>query len=159
MLRFKVLVPALPLIAAAVIARLELAPSPQPCIAVGGDSVALGSGPYPADLHVDFTDDPALATVRVGLAESPETADLVVVDDSAASDDVGCSVTAATQVVAIAADPSHLAPRIYLAEGRAAAGSADYRIFVRSSRVTAKQAAALLVGAHAREPHPVDAIL
>ncbi|WP_315778166.1 MULTISPECIES: hypothetical protein [unclassified Bradyrhizobium] len=62
MLRFKVLVSAVPLIAAAVIAQLELAPSPQPCIAVGADSVSLGSAPFHADLHVDFTDDPARAT-------------------------------------------------------------------------------------------------
>ena len=147
MLRFKVLVSAVPLIAAAVIARLELAPSPKPCIAVGADSVALGSAPYPADLHVEFTDDPALATIHVALADSPETADFVVVDDAPTNEDQGCGVTAATQVVAIAAEPSSGGPLIYLARDSATSGAADYRIFVRSSRVTTREAAALLVGA------------
>ncbi|MGJ5177986.1 hypothetical protein ACQR16_27020 [Bradyrhizobium oligotrophicum] len=158
MLRFKVLVSAVPLIAVAVIAKLELAPSPQPCIAVGADTVALGSAPFHPDLRVDFTDDPALATVRVALAENPETADFVVVDDAPIGEDQGCGLTAATQLVSLAADPPADAPRIYLARDDGADGPADYRIYVRSSRVTAREAAALLVGArrHASsQPHAV----
>ncbi|CCD96499.1 conserved exported hypothetical protein [Bradyrhizobium sp. ORS 375] len=148
MLRFKVLVSAVPLIAAAVFAKLELAPSPQPCIAVGADSVALGAAPFRADLHVEFTDDPALATVRVALAENPETADLVVVDDAPAKEGEGCGLSAARQVVAIAADPRPGSPLIYLVRDDASDGPADYRIYVRSSRVTAEEAAALIVAAH-----------
>ncbi|WP_257167621.1 hypothetical protein [Bradyrhizobium sp. SRS-191] len=147
MLRFKVLVSAAPLIAAAVFARLEWAPSPQPCIAVGADAVALGSTPFPADLHVDFTDDPALATVRVAVSDSPETADLVVVDDGPVKEHQGCAMSATTGFVAIAADPRPDAPLIYLARDGEGDRRADYRIFVRSSRLTAREAAALLVGA------------
>ena len=158
MLRLKVIVSTLPLIAVAVIARLELAPPPQSCRAVVADGAAPGANPFPADLHVEFTDDPALATIRVALADSPETADLVVVDDAPGNEDRGCGMTA-TQAVAIAADPSHRVPRIYLAKDGTSGGPADYRIFVRSSWVTAQQAAALLVGAHLPGPDPIDAIL
>ncbi|CCE03029.1 hypothetical protein [Bradyrhizobium sp. STM 3809] len=158
MLRFKVIVSAVPLIAAAVLARTELAPSPQPCIAVGADSVTLGAAPFHADLHVDFTDDPAQATVRVALAESPETADLVVVDDTPATDDQGCGLTAATKVVAIAAEPHLDAPLIYLIRDDAADGPADYRIYVRSSHVTAREAAALIVAARRHDP-PANPVL
>ncbi|NPU11704.1 hypothetical protein HL666_13110 [Bradyrhizobium sp. 83002] len=159
MLRFKVLVSAVPLIAAAVFAKLELAPSPQPCIAVGADTVSLGSAPYPADLHVDFTDDPAQATVRVALAERPETADFVVVDDAPAQEDRGCRISAATQLVAIAADPLPGAPRIYLGVDGAADGDFDYRIYVRSSRTTAREVAALIVAARGHASSPANPVL
>nr|WP_041755964.1 hypothetical protein [Bradyrhizobium sp. ORS 278] len=159
MLRFKVLVSAVPLIAAAVFARIELAPSPQPCIAVGADGVALGEAPYHADLHVDFTEDPALATVRVALTDSPDAADLVLVDDAPGNEDRGCGMTSATQVVATAADPHPDAPLIYLIRDDAADGPADYRIYVRSSRVTAEQAAALLVAARNHPTSPANPVL
>ncbi|BAM86250.1 signal peptide [Bradyrhizobium oligotrophicum S58] len=142
MLRFKVLVSAVPLIAAAVIAKIELAPSPQPCIAVGADTLALGSAPFHADLHVDFTDDPALATVRVALADDPGTADFVVVDDAPVTEARDCGMTAATDAVGLTADPLASAPLIYLARDKAGDGTADYRIYVRSSRLTARNHAA-----------------
>ncbi|MGJ5065448.1 hypothetical protein [Bradyrhizobium oligotrophicum] len=158
MLRFKVIVSAVPLIAAVVIAKVELAPSPQPCIAVGADSASLGSAPFHADLHVDFTDDPALATVRVALAESPETADVVVVDDAPVKEDQGCGITAAAQVVAIAADRLAGSQRIYLARDDAD-GRADYRIYVRSSHMTAGDAAALIVAARNHSSSPANPVL
>jgi hypothetical protein len=150
MLRFKVLIAALPLIAvAAIVARLEASPTARPCIPVGAGNVEIGSEPWHADLHVDFTDDPKLATVRVGLADSADTADFVLVDDGAEVDDKACDATAATQSVAIAADPTHRSALIYLAQD----GPADYRVFVRSSRFSIRDAAALIVGAHARDQH------
>src|SRR5258707_1225840 len=65
MLRFKVLVSAVPLFIAAVFARGELLPGPRPCIAIGEESVQIAAMPWQAELHVSFTNDPALATVRV----------------------------------------------------------------------------------------------
>ncbi len=158
MLRFKILVSIVPLIAVAIFARNALSSPPRPCIAVGAGTVELGTDPWHADLHVDFTDDPAQATVRVALADSPETADFVVVDDSAdsgAADGNACGGTAATQFVAIATDPGKHTPLIYLAES----GPADYRIFVRSNRFSAREAAALIVGAHAGNTRLADSVL
>jgi len=154
MLRFKVLIAAAPLIAvAAIVARLEASPAARPCIPVGAGNVEIGSEPWHADLHVDFTDDPKLATVRVGLADSADTADFVLVDDGAEIDDKAFDTTAATQSVAIAADPTHRSALIYLAQD----GPADYRVFVQSSRFTIRDAAALIVGAHAHDQRVADA--
>jgi hypothetical protein len=153
MLRLKVLIAAVPLIAAAaIIARLEASPAAAPCLAVGAGTGEAGSEPWVADLHVDFTDDPKLATVRVGVADSADAADLVVVDDGAEAENTACSVTAAVQSVAMAADPALPSPLIYLAQD----GAADYRVFVQSRRFSLRDAAALIVSAHAHERHVGD---
>ena len=72
MSRFKVLVSAAPLIAAATVARIEYFPAAQPCVALGPGTVEIASIPWHADLHVSFTDDPRLATVRVAISECAE---------------------------------------------------------------------------------------
>ena len=99
--------------------------------------------PWRADLHVAFTDDPAAATVRVQISESPEAADFAVVDDVDSAESGACEANAATRLVAISADPAVGAPVIYLSHD----GPADYRIFVRSKSFTVRDAAALVVGA------------
>jgi hypothetical protein len=143
MLRFKVLFSIVPLMAAAVMARFELTPGPQPCVAVGSDAMRIATSPWHADLHVGFTDDPSLATVRVALADSADTADFAVVDDIGDAEDNGCAITQATRFVLISDSPPDGAPVIYLSQG----GPAEYRIFVRSKRMTEWEAAALIVGA------------
>ena len=105
MLRFKILVSVVPLMVAAILARVELVPGPRPCIAVGDQSVQIASMPWHADLHVSFTDDPAAATVRVQIAENAEAADFAVVDDVDSAEENVCEINAATQFVAISAEP------------------------------------------------------
>jgi hypothetical protein len=158
MLRFKILVSAVPLLVAAILAGVEFFPSPRPCIALGAGNLEIGSPPWHADLHVSFTDDPRLATVRVAIADNPETADFTVVDDvDSVDDNNACDTTPATQFVAIAARASTSnTPVIYLTHDDAAA---DYRIYVHSLRFTAREAAALIVGAHDQRPHLADAAL
>ena len=144
MLRFKILASAVPLMIAAVFARGGLLPGPHPCIAVGETSLQIASVPWRADLHVSFTDDPAFATVRVQISDSAEAADFAVVDDVDTAEDGACEANAATKLVAISASPpSDNAPVIYLSHD----GPADYRIFVRSKTFSAREAAALIVGA------------
>jgi hypothetical protein len=149
MLRFKILASAVPLILAGVFARSELLPGPRPCIETGGLSVQIATAPWHADLHVGFTDDPAAATVRVQIVENVETADFAVVDDAGSTDANGCEANPGMRLVAVAAYPSASQPIIYLSRD----GGADYRIFVRSKTFSARDAAALIVGAnggHAR---------
>jgi hypothetical protein len=149
MLRFKILVSAVPLILAGVFARSELLPGPRPCIETGGVSVQIAPAPWHADLHVGFTDDPAAATVRVQIVENAEAADFAVVDDVDSADANACEANPAMRLVAVAAHPSASQPIIYLSRD----GGADYRIFVRSKTFSARDAAALIVGAnggHAR---------
>jgi hypothetical protein len=155
MLRFKILVSVVPLLVAGLLARVALFPGPRPCIAVGDQTVQITSAPWHADLHVSFTDDPAAATVRVKLTDSPDEADFTVVDDVDSAEDNACETTPVTQLVAISAERSAAAPVIYLTRD----GPADYRIFVRSSTVTARDAAALIVGAHGGHPHLAAASL
>jgi hypothetical protein len=148
MLRLKILASVVPLLFAAVFARGDFLPGARPCIATGEGSVQLTSLPWQAQSHVSFTHDPALATVRVQLTANAATADFVVLDDidsaegPAASD--GCEVNAATRFVAISAAPSASEPVIYLSPD----GPADYRIFVSSKHFSARDAAALIVGAN-----------
>jgi hypothetical protein len=143
MLRFKILASVIPLLVAAMFARGGLLPRPHPCISVGEASVQIAELPWRADLHVSFTDDPALATVRVQLSDSAEAADFVVIDDVDTPEAGACAATTATRLVAISATPAGTAPVIYLSTS----GPADHRIYVRSKTFTTRDAAALIVGA------------
>jgi hypothetical protein len=143
MLRFKILASAVPLIVAAVFARGGLLPGPRPCITIADTSVQITSVAWQAQLHVSFTSDPAAATVRVQISDSADAADFAVIDDVGSAEAGACEATAATRFVAISASRSVSAPVIYLSDN----GPADYRIFVRSKTFTARDAAALIVGA------------
>jgi hypothetical protein len=149
MLRFKVLVSVIPLIVSAILARVEFFPGARPCIAVGTGTVEIASAPWHADLHVSFTGDPRLATVQVAISDDAESADFAIVDDVGTIDDNACEATPATQFIAISRKGSAAAPIIFLSHGD---GPADYRIFVRSRRISAREAAALIVGAHSQRP-------
>jgi hypothetical protein len=143
MLRFKILASVVPLIAVALFARGGLLPGPHPCIEIAETSVQIASMPWQAQLRVSFTDDPALATVRVQMADSADAADFAVVDDVDTAEAGACAANPAARLVAISANPSADAPVIYLSSD----GPADYRIFVRSKTFSAREAAALIVGA------------
>ena len=143
MLRFKILASAVPLLALAMLARGTVLPGSRPCIAVGDIPAQIALMPWQADLHVSFTDDPALATVRVQISDNAEAADFVVIDDIDSSEAGACPANAATRLVAISASASAGEPVIYLSPE----GPADYRVFVRSKTFSARDAAALIVGA------------
>ena len=143
MLRFKILASVIPLAVAGFFARGDLLPGAQPCIAVADMSVQLTSLSWQAGRHVSFTNDPALATVRVQISDSAEAADFAVIDDIDNGEAGGCQTNPATQLVAISAGPAASEPVIYLSSD----GPADYRIFVRSRTFSARDAAALIVGA------------
>ncbi|WP_036047607.1 hypothetical protein [Bradyrhizobium sp. Tv2a-2] len=153
-LRYKILLSAVPLVAAATFAGVEVFDSPRPCIAVGAATLEIGSEPWHADLHVSFTDDPALATVRVALTDDAAGADFAVIDDVASNDDNACGTTPSTQFIAVSAEPTKAAPVIYLAQD----GPADYRIFVNSKHFTPREAAALIVGARSAQPQLAAAL-
>ncbi len=155
MLRLKILASVVPLLVAGIFARSEMSSATQPCIAVGETSVQIAPTPWQAQTRVSFTENPAVATVRVQIADSAEAADFVVIDDAEGGEANACEATAATKFIGIANDPSPSAPVIYLSQD----GGADYRIFVRSKTFTARDAAALIVGASARHPRLAAASL
>ena len=159
MLRFKVLASVVPVVAVALFARGELLPGSHPCIAIANTSVEIASLPWHADLHVAFTDDPKLATVRVAVTDNADAADFAVIDDVDTDEDNACEPTPATQFIAISAKPSVAAPVIYLSRDKDDEATADYRIFVRSQHFTVREAAALIVGAHGQPPRLAAAAL
>lgn len=143
MLRFKILASVVPLAVAAVFARGEFLSGPRPCIEVGGAALQIASIPWSAQLHVSFTDDPRLATVRVQVTDSAEAADFTVIDDIDDSEAGACESNAVPQLIAISSDPSPTDPVIYLSHD----GPSDYRIFVQSKTFSTRDAAALIVSA------------
>ncbi len=155
MLRFKILASTIPLILAAIFARGDLSSATHPCISTGENSVQLGASPWQAQLHVAFTEDPAQATVRVQIVESADVADFAVVDDADGAEADACTVTAATRFIAISSVDATNGPVIYLSSE----ANADYRVFVKSRSFTARDAAALIVGAHAGRGRMVQATL
>jgi hypothetical protein len=143
MLRFNILASVVPLAVAAVFARGEFAGSPRPCIEVGGTSLQIAALSWQAERHVSFTSDPGRATVRVQISDSAEAADFTVIDDIDTAETGACQSPSPPQLVAISATPSESDPIIYLSND----GPADYRIFVHSKSFSARDAAALIVGA------------
>ncbi len=148
MLRFKILASTIPLALAAFLTRGDLVTGARPCISTSETTIQIATMPWQAQSHVSFTSDPLRATVRVQIVDSAETADFVVLDDVDAAEPDACSVTAATRFIGIADTSASSEPVIYLSEQ----GDADYRIFVKSHSFTARDAAALIVGAHGRSP-------
>jgi hypothetical protein len=149
MLRLKILASAVPLLVVAFFARDGILPGAHPCIAIANTSVEIADLPWNADLHVAFTDDPALATVRVQITESAEAADFALVDDTDNAEPGSCDANPATRAVSISGAAESGIPVIYLSQD----GPADYRIFVRSRTFSLRDAAALVVGAG----HPLKA--
>ncbi len=148
MLRFKILASVVPLLVAAAFMRGGLSPGSQPCVAIAGETLEIGSVPCMPTSTSPLPMTPAAATVRVQLADSVEAADFAVVDDVDSDEAGACEATAATRFVSISATPSAAAPVVYLSKD----GPADYRIFVRSRTFSAREAAALIVGAHSGTP-------
>lgn len=143
MLRFKILATTIPLAIAAFLARGDLFAGTRPCIATGDGAVQIAAFPWQAQNHVSFTDDPARATVRVQIVDNAEGADFAVIDDEGGTEEPGTCTSATTRFIGITTSTASTDPVIYLSDR----GEADYRIFVRSRSFTARDAAALIVGA------------
>jgi hypothetical protein len=152
MLRFNLLASVVPLAVAAVFARGEFPGSSRPCIEVGGTSLQIAALSWQAERHVSFTSDPSRATVRVQVSDSAEAADFTVIDDVDTAETGACQSKTPPQLVAISTSPSADEPVIYLSQD----GPADYRIFVHSKSFSARDAAALIVGARG-EHHRINA--
>jgi hypothetical protein len=152
MLRFNILASVVPLAIAAVFARGEISSGPRPCIEISGTLLQIAALSWQAERHVSFTSDPSRATVRVQITEAAEAADFTVIDDIDSDEAGACQSHSPPQLVAISATPSASDPVIYLS----ADGPADYRIFVHSRSFSARDAAALIVGARGGH-HRIDA--
>src|SRR5882757_753040 len=143
MLRLKILASVVPLAIVALFARGEFLTGPRACIEIAGTSVQIATLSWQAHRHVSFTSDPSRATVRVQVSDNAEAADFTVIDDVDTAETGACQSKTPPQLVAISTHPSADEPIIYLSQD----GPADYRIFVHSKSFSARDAAALIVGA------------
>jgi hypothetical protein len=121
----------------------------QACLTIGNTTYRLAGGNADVAVRIDpATGAPGL---RIALADTPEEADFVLVDDGAAPN---CRTAGNVKEVSIAADTT--ADLIVgLASG---AGPADYRIYVRSRWIAPETAAALFAAAHRPPRRVADAI-
>jgi len=89
------------------------------------------------------------ATPGIGQILKAAGADFAVLDDIDNAEAGACQTNASPQFVAISASPWATTPVIYLTLD----GPADYRIFVSSKTFSARDAAALIVGARGGQRH------
>jgi len=94
--------------------------------------------------------DPKLATVRVAISDSAETADFAVVDDIDGTEETACEATAATRFVAISAQPPVRRPSSI---SRMTAAHRTIGFSSARRELTGADAAALVVGARGEQSH------
>jgi hypothetical protein len=148
MLRLTIISSVIPLAVIGVVAHDWTSASTRQCLAAVPTA--------PSSRAIAFTDDPARATVRVQLVEGAELADLVIAGDATATEAEECGLRDMARSISISARPMAGEPVVYLSHE----GDADYRVYLDSAQISARQAAALIVGArggHMRlAAHAVD---
>jgi hypothetical protein len=147
MLRIKILASVVPLIVAGIFARERLGSTIHPCVSTAEASIQMAPTPWQVERRVSFTSDPALATVRIQIVDTPEMADFAVADDGETDETGGCYGTGPTEYVGISERSPATPIVIYLSRD----DHADYRIFVSSKSFTPHEAAALIASTHAPE--------
>lgn len=110
----------------------------QGCLSVGDRSFRLANDGR-ADVTVRLDPSSPSPSFRIGMSESADEADLVVVDDGETAP--ACAPAAKT----VRIDATAAAPDIVI--GFAPEADADYRLFVRSRWLTPESAAALFAAA------------
>jgi hypothetical protein len=153
MLRIGILASTIPLLLAGLLSGGGVTSSARPCLVLGDGPLQIAAAPWQAGFQVSFTDDPARASVRVQIVDQPEDADFAVADDTDAPEPAACAAAPA-RMIGIAASGAGTDAIIYLSRD----ADADFRIFVRSRTITAREAAALVVAAGA-PAHAVTASL
>ena len=116
--------------------------APAACLPVGNAMYRLAAPGTPAEYTVRIDPAAPAPDVRIHLAESPDEADFVLVDDGEAPH--ACHGAAIRSVMI---DAATRAPDLMVGLS-ADPASADYRIYVRSHAFAPESAAALLAAAH-----------
>lgn len=123
----------------------------QMCVAIGSETYRISDMAAKADYHVRIADDAAVPDVRIQLVAIADAADFVFVDDPDAP--ARCpSGARGVKTVAIGTDAPSGSTVVAVSED---APNADYRVFVRSQRLSAEMIAALF--AISRKGHTLAA--
>lgn len=112
----------------------------EACLAVGNTTYRLARGA--ADVTVRIEPSAVAPNVRIQLAETPDEADFILVDDGAPP---ACGAAANVKNVSIAPGITAVDLVVGFASGSA---PADYRIYVRSRWIALETVAALFAAAH-----------
>ena len=112
----------------------------EACLAIGNTTYRLARGA--ADVTVRIEPSAAAPNVRIQLAETPDEADFILVDDGAPP---ACGAAANVKNVSIAPGITAVDLVVGFASGSA---PADYRIYVRSRWIALETVAALFAAAH-----------
>lgn len=154
MLRIRILASTIPLLLVGVFAGGGVSSGARPCLTIGDSALQIGAAPAQPGFRVFFSDDPAHATATVQIVDQAESADFAVADDDDAPEPAACAGAAASRIIAIVTSAAGADAIVHLSRDP----GADYRIFVRSRRISAREAAALVVAAGA-PAHLVTAAL
>jgi hypothetical protein len=122
------------------------------CLVVGSTTYRMAAPGARTDYTVRIDPSALAPDFRIQLTDTPDTADLILVDDGATS--TACRGGAAIKDVKIDAEAT--APDVTIGFA-ALAAQADYRIFIRSNGIEPMAAAALFAASRtaARKGHPV----
>jgi len=112
----------------------------EACLAIGNTTYRLARGA--ADVTVRIEPSAVAPNVRIQLAETPDEADFILVDDGAPP---ACGAAANVKNVSIAPGITAVDLVVGFASGSA---PADYRIYVRSRWIALETVAALFAAAH-----------
>jgi hypothetical protein len=124
-------------------------PARNVCLSIGDVTYRVSAGLFRPDYTVRIDPDAASPDVRIHLAAAPDDADFVLVDDGATP---GCHApTSGPKTVQVSATAT--APDLVV--GLTTAATADYRIYVRSERLSPEAAAALFAVARRSPGHAV----
>jgi hypothetical protein len=123
------------------------APARNVCLAIGAATYRISDGTGRADYTVRIDPNEATPDIRVHLATAPDEADFVLVDDGETPP--ACRADASARTVRVSAD----APHPDLVVGLVAATAADYRVYVRSERLSPQAAAALFAASRGLTGH------
>jgi fructose-specific component phosphotransferase system IIB-like protein len=123
-------------------------PARNVCLSIGDVTYRLST--FGADYTVRIDPDAPAPDVRVHLAAAPDDADFVLVDDGTPP---GCHAFTGSASKTVQVSASATAPDLTV--GLATAAAADYRIYVRSERLSPETAAALFAVARRPPGHAV----
>jgi hypothetical protein len=111
------------------------------CFASGATTYQLARDTAAPDFRVKVAANADRPDLRMQLVDSAEIADFVLVDDFSTDEPAPCRSATPIRTVALDADATKPAVTVRLS---AAAGAADYRIYVHSVRFSQQDAAAIL---------------
>lgn len=117
------------------------------CLSIGAATYRVSDSAGRADYTVRIDPNEPSPDIKIHLAAAPDEADFVLVDDGETPP--ACQASASTKTVRVSAK----APHPDLVVGLVAAAAADYRVYVRSERLSPEAAAALFAATRGLTGH------